>query len=69
MVEAAIAALVAWMMLKCLASGLLDHGLKHRWRALSPSHATWIAPPHKSWNLASLRMVTAILYKPEILLQ
>jgi len=68
-VVAAIAALVAWMMSKCLASGLLDHGLKHQWRALLLSHETWIVPLHKSWNLASSRMVTAIPYKPEISLR
>jgi len=66
MVVAAIAILVAWIMSKCLASGLLDHGLKHLWRVLLPSHVTWIAPPHKSWDLASSRMVTAIPYKPDM---
>jgi len=39
---------VAWIRSKCLAKGLLVHGLKHWWRALSPSQVMVIVPP-RSW--------------------
>jgi len=64
-----IAVLVTWIRSKCLASGLLSQGLKHRCSALSPSQAIFMCPPVKSWYDASSWRVSAIPYRPDSLLR